>query len=187
MFIFKFSFYQIIEIIRVYIVRLRNNYFVFKKFRIILSEGRIINNSANIILGLKFRMAPNCQLIAQGQVGDAQISIGGNVALNMNVIINADCGGRIIIGNDVMIGPNTVMRASNHKFNNLYESIINQGHVPGEIHIEDDVWIGANVSIVPNVRIGKSSVIGAGSVVCSNIPPFSVAVGNPAKVIKIRH
>ena len=104
----------------------------------------------------------------------------------MNVMINADCGGRIIIGNDVMIRPNTVMRASNHKFNNLHESIIFQGHVPGKIHIEDDVWIGANVTIVPNIRIGKSSVIGAGSVICKDIPPFSIVVGNPAKKIKDR-
>jgi len=183
----KFVFYQLFTIFKKYISKLHNNYIVFKKYSIILSDGRIINNPANIALGEKFRMAPNCQLYAQGKLGDASISIGSNVALNFNVMVNADCGGRIIIGNDVMIGPNTVMRASNHKFDKLQEPIIFQGHIPGEIHIEDDVWIGANVSIVPNITIGKSSVIGASSVVCSNIPSFSVAAGNPAKVIKNRH
>lgn len=54
------------------------------------------------------------------------------------------------------------------------------------VSIEDDVWLGYNVTVLPGVTIGKGSVIGAGSVVCSDIPPYSIAVGNPAKVIKRR-
>lgn len=54
------------------------------------------------------------------------------------------------------------------------------------VHIEDDVWIGARVCILPGVTIGKGSVIGACAVVSKSIPPYSVAVGNPAKVVKTR-
>ncbi len=53
----------------------------------------------------------------------------------------------------------------------------------GKIIIEDNVFIGANVTVLPNVTIGKNSIIGAGSIVTHDIPPNSVAVGNPAKVI----
>ena len=151
-----------------------------------MRQGKIINNLKNITIGSNFMMSPNCQLFAQGRIGDATINIGNNVSINYNVMINADCGGEIIIGNDVLIGPYTVVRAANHIHDNHEILIRNQGHQGGKITIEDDVWIGANVSIVPNVRIGKSTVIGAGSVVCTDIPPFSVAVGNPAKKIRDR-
>ena len=50
--------------------------------------------------------------------------------------------------------------------------------------IEDDCWIGGNVIILPGVRIGQGSTIGAGSVVTKDVPPFSVAVGSPCRVRK---
>ena len=53
-----------------------------------------------------------------------------------------------------------------------------------EIKIEDGVWIGNSVIILPGVKIGKKSIIGAGSVVCKSIPDYCVAVGNPARIIK---
>jgi len=56
--------------------------------------------------------------------------------------------------------------------------------VTKQISIADDVWIGANCVVTAGVTIGKHAVIGAGSVVTKDIPPFSVAVGNPARVIK---
>nr|WP_143033346.1 DapH/DapD/GlmU-related protein [Prevotellamassilia timonensis] len=57
---------------------------------------------------------------------------------------------------------------------------------PGKVIIEDDCWIGFNVIILPGVTIGKGSIIGAGAVVTKSIPPYSVAGGVPAKVIKSR-
>ena len=57
-------------------------------------------------------------------------------------------------------------------------------HSKGPIIIEDNVWVGENVCILENVRIGKCSIIGANAVVTHDIPPYSIAVGVPAKVIK---
>lgn len=54
----------------------------------------------------------------------------------------------------------------------------------GTVIIGDNVWTGKNVCIMPNVKIGNGAIIGANSVVTHNIPPYSVAVGSPAKVIK---
>ena len=56
--------------------------------------------------------------------------------------------------------------------------------VPGPVVIEDEVWLGERVCVMPNVTIGKHSVVGANSVVTKSIPPYSVAVDSPAKVIK---
>ena len=57
-------------------------------------------------------------------------------------------------------------------------------HIKGPVLIEDSVWIGDNVVVLSGVTIGKGSVIGANSVVTKDIPPYSMAVGCPAKVIK---
>ena len=56
----------------------------------------------------------------------------------------------------------------------------------GKIIVEDDVWIGMNAMILSGVKIGKGAVIGAGSVVSKDIPPYAIAVGNPCKVVKYR-
>ena len=57
------------------------------------------------------------------------------------------------------------------------------GHVPGEIHIEEDVWIGANCVITADVRIGRGAVVGAGAVVTRDVEPFSIVGGVPARPI----
>ena len=177
---------QVLKLLRRVISNTLSNYKVYQNFGLILSDGMIISNTYNITLGSNFAMSTDCLLLAQGNPGDATIIIGNNVALNVNVMINADCGGKIIIGNDVIIGPNTVMRAANHGIEDINLPIYKQGHKPGEINIKDEFWLGANVTVLPNVTIGASSVVGAGSVVKSDIPPFSIAVGVPAKVIKQR-
>jgi len=161
-------------------------YAVYRKWKIVLFGHQIITNYVNITIGSNFNIGPFCQLLAQGEPGKAKIVIGNRVALNFNVMINADLGGEIIIGNNVLIGPYTIMRATNHNFDNPKIPIHEQGHKPGKIILEDDVWIGSNVIILPNVKIGQSAIIGAGSVVTKSIPAMAIAAGVPAKVISMR-
>lgn len=93
--------------------------------------------------------------------------------------------GRIIIKDDVMIGSGVHMYVANHRYDLKDKNIIQQGHqLAKDICIEEGAWIGANAIILPGVTVGKNSVIGAGSVVTHDIPPFSIAVGSPARVIK---
>lgn len=94
--------------------------------------------------------------------------------------------GRIQIGNDVIIGPYVAIVSTNHSYEDASIPVAKQPLKTSEVTIEDDVWIGAHCTIAQNVRIGAHSIIGANSFVNTDIPPYSVAVGSPAKVIKTR-
>jgi galactoside O-acetyltransferase len=114
---------------------------------------------------------------------DAAIVIGNRFGANGNVRLIADKGGRITVGNDVMIGPNAVLRASNHGSDRLDQPMWDQPHSGGTIDIGDDVWIGANVVVVPDVAIGAHAIIAAGAVVTRDVPAYAIASGVPARVI----
>jgi galactoside O-acetyltransferase len=147
-----------------------------------IPEGCTILAPENITFGANVGIGTYSFFTAAG----GRISIGNNTGFNRNVHINAAVCGEIAIGNDCLIGPNVVMRTADHRFDDITKPIRSQGHICNNIHIEDDVWIGANAVIVGGVSIGKGAVIGAGSVVTKDIPPFAVAVGVPARVIKYR-
>lgn len=115
---------------------------------------------------------------------DGVVNIGNDVHLNYRVIIDSSSSGKITIDDRTLIGPNTVIRASNH--NTAHSIIIHSGHKPGIINIGSDVWIGANCVILPNVSIGDRTIIGAGSVVTDSLPADVVACGVPAKIVKER-
>lgn len=85
-----------------------------------------------------------------------------------------------------MIAAHTVIIPADHEYGDLETPIMYQEEIRKGIKIEDDVWIGCGVRILDGVVIGKGSVVGAGSVVTRSVPPFSVVVGVPAKVIKCR-
>jgi maltose O-acetyltransferase len=112
------------------------------------------------------------------------IEIGDNSGIGVNAELNTKGG--IFIGNNVMMGPDVVIITQNHVHNDLTKPMLEQGFKLAPVIIEDDVWIGIRVIILAGVRIGRSSIIGAGAVVTKDIPPFSIAGGNPAKVIKKR-
>lgn len=96
-----------------------------------------------------------------------------------------NCIDEVKIGNNVMIAARCYIGDAEHSFSNISMSISQQKIVSkGPISIGDDSWIGIGSTILPNVKIGKHCVIGANSVVTKDIPDYSVAVGNPAKVIK---
>lgn len=139
-----------------------------------------VKGGNNISIGSNFSTESHVKLFADEGV----LKIGNHVRINNNVFIGASSG-KIFIGNNVLIGPNTVIRSSNHNFKK--NSLINsQKHLSGEIIIEDDVWIGANVVILPNTKIKKGAVIGAGSIVTKSVDNYVVVAGNPAKQINLR-
>ena len=112
------------------------------------------------------------------------MDIGEETFIGPNVCIGGP--GDITIGKRCLIAAHTGIIANNHKFNDLSIAIKDQGVPRKGIVIEDDCWLGHGVTVLDGVTIGRGSVIGAGAVVTRSIPPFSVAVGTPARVIKSR-
>ena len=110
--------------------------------------------------------------------------IGDYSYIGCNAMLGA--GGGIRIGRHVLIGQGVNVHAENHNFFNRNLRIDEQGVSYQGVVIEDDVWVGSKVTILDGVTIGRGAVIGAGSVVTKSIPPYAIAVGVPAKVIRIR-
>ncbi|MEH6582660.1 MAG: DapH/DapD/GlmU-related protein [Halioglobus sp.] len=111
------------------------------------------------------------------------VEIGDNVSINRGVEFYSDFfgGNSIVIGSDVIIAPNARFHAADHDLSGSSFS-----HSGKTIRVGDNVWIGASAIILPGVSIGDGAVVGAGSVVTRDVPENTVAVGNPARVIKTR-
>jgi acetyltransferase-like isoleucine patch superfamily enzyme len=113
--------------------------------------------------------------------GVGPVIIGDDTLIGIgNVII-----GPVLIGNNVILAQNVVLSGLNHGYEDVSKPIRSQPVKTKQISIDDDCWIGANVVITAGITIGKHAVIAGGSVVTKDVPAFAVAVGNPAKVIKI--
>ncbi len=104
--------------------------------------------------------------------------IGDQTFINFNLVVIDDV--EVFIGRQVMLAPNVTITTTGHPVHPDLRRGGGQFSFP--VHLEDEVWIGAGVQILPGVRIGRNSVIGAGSVVTQDIPPDVVAYGVPCRV-----
>jgi len=119
------------------------------------------------------------------QDGAGSFQIGHHCLLQPYATMNAG-GAHIVIGNYVICGQMVSIHAGNHSFDDPARLIAEQGTTHQGVVIEDDCWLGAKVTILDGVTIGRGSVIGAGAVVTKSLPAMSVAVGVPARIIKVR-
>ena len=111
-----------------------------------------------------------------------QIRIGKNCNIGYFFsILNAS---EVTMGDNVLIASHVLITSENHGMNPEEISYMKQPLVSKPVSIGDGCWIGEKVCILPGVNIGKKCIIGAGSVVTKSIPDYSVAVGNPAVIIK---
>lgn len=170
--------------------------FWFLRTKLICPKARIFRfplalyGKKYIDFGERLTLGRNCRLEAYSLDGtqDKRLIFGKNVQLNDNVHI--DAMKRVEIGNNVLMASHIFISDNSH--GGYKEGVACNPDVPPmerdyeikPVIIEDNVWIGEGAFISMGVTVGRGSVVGAHSFVNRNIPPYSIAVGNPAKVIK---
>lgn len=144
-------------------------------------------SARKIILGNRVTIG-KFAIIRPGNLYGGEIGEGLKVGDHSNIgpYSYIGCSGYIEIGNQVMISPRVSIYAENHVFDEITRTIKSQGVKRKQVVIEDDCWIASNTIILAGVTIGKGSVVAAGSVVTSDVPPYSVVGGVPARLIKKR-
>jgi acetyltransferase-like isoleucine patch superfamily enzyme len=166
-------------------------------------EDVYVKNPDNIHLGESSKILRGAALIAT----QGTIAIGNRVHVNRHVSINAEkrgaeviledgveindgslllARGRILIRRNAILGPGVKLISYQHTFADTTRTIKEQPCVNDDIEIGEGSWIGANAVVMAGVRVGRGAVIGAGAIVTRDIPDLAVAVGCPARVIKVR-
>jgi acetyltransferase-like isoleucine patch superfamily enzyme len=118
--------------------------------------------------------------------GAASVRIGPDTHIQSGCILNAFLGD-IVIGANCMIAPRCSFMPYQHGYVDFHRPMRRQSLTSrGDVVIEDDVWLGLNVCVMDGVTIGKGAVVGAGAVVTESVPPYAIAGGVPARVIRYR-
>lgn len=146
---------------------------------LVIGRQVCFTNPKNIYIG------DNVQL-QQGVVlrpGRNKIFIGDDTGINPYVCIY----GKVSIGKYGMIAPHVMIAGGNHSYDRLDVPMIKAGKSTNKgIIIGDDVWVGANSVVLDGVTIGNGAIIGAGSTVTSDVGPFDIVAGSPARRIGTR-
>lgn len=178
-----------------YIIRKIYTVIKLRKFKekgkhINFCSGLKLKNPQYISIGSGCFLGPDCRIEAWDKYNDKTFSpvikLGNNVKINSTCHIGAI--NNINIGDDCLLGSHVLIIDHSHGNNSLSEIGIHPSQrdlfSKGGITIGKLCWICENVVVLPGVHIGECCVIGANSVVTKNIPAYSVAVGNPAHVVK---
>lgn len=170
MWTFKKKFFNLLYIIFAKELPISRRCIIFKKIRAYFAKKIMKKTGININ-------------IEKGAKINPAISIGNDSGIG----IDCELYGEVVIGNNVLMGPECVFYTSNHECHDKNKLIGEQGQtVEEKIIIEDDVWIGRRVIVLPGVKISRGMVVGAGSVLTKNFPEYSIVAGNPCKIIGMR-
>ena len=143
-----------------------------------------VRSPERLVLGSDVYVEPGVFLHCGGMdwsPEDGGISIGANTYIGPNSVLFGAAG--IEMGAGVLISPGVVITTHQHSYRQAEVEIRHQPLRFGRIVIERDVWIGANATILPGVRLGAGSVVGAGAVVTRDVPSNTVVAGVPARVL----
>jgi len=164
----------------------------------------VLRHPHKIVIGDNVVVDDNCCLDAKGTTNEG-IRIGSGVFVGRNTILsckngdividdNANVGfnvevfsaGRVRVGKDVLIAAYTYLVGGDHLFDRVDVPVLYQGRTAQGIEVDDNVWLGAHVVVSDGSRVGRDAIVGAGAVVRGEIPPFAIAAGVPARVIRDR-
>jgi len=155
---------------------------------LILGDNVEINalSKLGISIGNNVSILKNTIIECTGVIRDLGegLIIGNNVGIAQNCFIQVR--GKVVIGNNVILGPNVSIFSENHNFENSELPVSVQGETRKGVVIEDGVWLGTRVVILDGVTVGKNSIVAAGSIVTKNVVPYTIVGGIPAKLIKDR-
>ena len=145
-------------------------------FPVYVWKSVYLRNKKNISFGRNITLCHNAF------ISPTKLSVGDNAWIGVNCFLCGD----IVIGNNVLIGPNVSIPGSSHNIDDLSQPILTSGATFIGTIIDDDVWVGSNVVILDGVHIHTGAVIGAGSVFTKDVGAYEVVAGVPAKLIKTR-
>ncbi len=147
-------------------------------------DGRSEKEVLSLEVGDRSILSNNVMLSCK----NGSISVGKDVGLNAQTIIQSTTGNAVTIGDNCVIGQRClVIGGGNYDISNRNDLIRTSPIVDdGGVTVENNVWLGANVSVLGGVTVGQGSVAGTGAVVSRSVPPFSVCLGVPAKVVRER-
>ncbi|MBK8396343.1 MAG: acetyltransferase [Leptospiraceae bacterium] len=181
----RYGFYGFIRLIRDYLLT-----FIFYNNSRILRYPNYIRGKKYIDFGKSLTTGVGLRIDAM-PINKSKIVLKFGCDIELNDYVHIGAIDSITIGNNVLIASKVFITDHNHG-NYSGDEPHNNPNIPprnnslhsSPVEIQDNVWIGENVSILPGVTVGKGSIIGAMSLVNKNIPPYSLAVGIPAKVVK---
>ena len=179
----RFGRYLYIKLSRFFVNKYYPLYWLCKNGAIVRRPLHI-NCGKYISIGKQTSIDEYCRLDCYpiSENSDPMITIGKRCLIGFNCTFLS--AGHIIIGDDCLFASNVFITTENHGMNPENGKYLLQPLNSKDVIIENNCWIGEKVSIMPGVKIGKWSVVGTGAVVTKNIPEYSMAVGNPAKVIR---
>lgn len=147
---------------------------------------KIVNfyNYTHVTPMRKLTRGPNCSISPTAEFSNPErIILGARVRIGARCILWAGPGrGRVVIGDDVLFGPEVMITASGYRFNDGHP-VTDQAMNEADVIVGADVWLGARVILLPGAKIGDGAIIGAQSVVRGEIPAMAIAVGTPARVV----
>ncbi|MBN2385327.1 acyltransferase [bacterium] len=169
-------------------------------------KNMTLRHPAKISIGSQVALDDNIVLDAKGCPDDKEFVLGDHIIIghtstlcskggSLRIGDNCNFGSHIALysasdinfGKNILLGPGAFIGGGTYRFADADKPIISQGYdLKGPISIGDNCWFGAAVTVVDGVTIGENSILGAGAVVIEDIPPFSIAAGVPARIIRSR-
>lgn len=145
-----------------------------------LAVKRLLLSSLGASIGRRVMIYPDVVIVPIS----GRLILGDDVDLGRGVMITTTGG--VNIGDRALIGYGSKILSGNHTIPKGRGRVFGAGHILSPVMIGQDTWLGANVVVLPGVSIGEGAIVAAGAIVTKSIPPFTIAAGVPARVIRER-